>query len=128
MIFFKFHQDLIVSQIFGTQKISDDDVLKYFQQTEEKIHSMDTRKPLKFPDRAPASKANAIKLEMAKPRQKERERKDPNQYLLLTIMDSRRVLNKKKVQGCETSTQTRSLTKTGSSCPYKPPFGKARGR
>ena len=27
---FKFHQDLIVSQIFGTQKISDDDVLKCF--------------------------------------------------------------------------------------------------
>ena len=59
---FKFHQDLIVSQIFGTQKISDDDVLKYFQQTEEKIHSMDTRKPLKFPDKAPASKANAINI------------------------------------------------------------------
>ena len=57
---FKFHQDLIVSQIFGTQKISDDEVLKYFQQTEEKIHSMDTRKPLKFPEKAPASKANAI--------------------------------------------------------------------
>ena len=56
----KFHQDLIVSQIFGTQKVSDEDVLKYFQQTEEKIHSMDTRKPLKFPDKAPTSKANAI--------------------------------------------------------------------
>ena len=41
---FKFHQDLLVSQTFGTQKISDEDVLKYFQQTEEKIHSMDTRK------------------------------------------------------------------------------------
>ena len=49
-----------MSQIFGTQKISDDDVLRYFQQTEEKIHSMDTRKLLKFPERAPASKANAI--------------------------------------------------------------------
>ena len=29
---FKFHQDLLVSQAFGTQKISDEDVLKYFQQ------------------------------------------------------------------------------------------------
>ena len=57
---FKFHQDLLVSQAFGTQKISDEDVLKYFQQTEEKIHSMDTRKPLKFPDRSPPSKTNAI--------------------------------------------------------------------
>ena len=56
---FKFHQDLIVSQTFETQKVSDDEVLKYFQQTEEKIHSMDTKKPLKFPDRAPPSK-NAI--------------------------------------------------------------------
>ena len=54
---FEFHQDLIVSQIFGTQKISDDDVLNCFQQTEEKIHSMDTRKPLKFPDKAPVLKA-----------------------------------------------------------------------
>ena len=33
---FKFHQDLLVSQALGTQKISDEDVLKYFQQTEEK--------------------------------------------------------------------------------------------
>ena len=57
---FKFHQDLLVSQAFGTQKISDEDVLKYFQQTEEKIHSMDTRKQLKFPDRSPPSKTNAI--------------------------------------------------------------------
>ena len=57
---FKFHQDLLVSQAFGTQRISDEDVLKYFQQTEEKIHSMDTRKPLKFPDRSPPSKTNAI--------------------------------------------------------------------
>ena len=57
---FKFHQDLLVSQAFGTQKISDEDVLKYFQQTEEKIHSMDTRKTLKFPDRSPPSKTNAI--------------------------------------------------------------------
>ena len=57
---FKFHQDLIVSQTFETQKVSDDEVLKYFQQTEEKIHSMDTRKQLKFPDRAPPSKTNAI--------------------------------------------------------------------
>ena len=57
---FKFHQDLIVSQIFGTQKVSDEDVLLYFQQTEEKIHSMDTRRPLKFPEKAPTSKANAI--------------------------------------------------------------------
>ena len=52
---FKFHQDLLVSQ-----KISDEDVLKYFQQTEEKIHSIDTRKQLKFPDRSPPSKTNAI--------------------------------------------------------------------
>ena len=57
---FKFHQDLLVSQAFGTQKISDEDVLRYFQQTEEKIHSMDTRKQLKFPDRSPPSKTNAI--------------------------------------------------------------------
>ena len=57
---FKFHQDLIVSQVFGTQKVSDAEVLSYFQQTEEKIHSMDTRKQLKFPDRAPPSKTNAI--------------------------------------------------------------------
>ena len=57
---FKFHQDLLVSQAFGTQKISDEDVLKYFQQTEEKIHSMDTRKQLKFPDRSPPSKTNAV--------------------------------------------------------------------
>ena len=57
---FKFHQNLLVSQTFGTQKISDEDVLKYFQQTEEKIHSMDTRKQLKFPDRSPPSKTNAI--------------------------------------------------------------------
>ena len=57
---FKFHQDLLVCQAFGTQKISDEDVLKYFQQTEEKIHSMDTRKQLKFPDRSPPSKTNAI--------------------------------------------------------------------
>ena len=57
---FKFHQDLLVSQAFGTQKISDEDVLKYSQQTEEKIHSMDTRKQLKFPDRSPPSKTNAI--------------------------------------------------------------------
>ena len=57
---FKFHQDLIVSQTFETQKVSDDEVLKYFQQTEEKIHSMDTRKQLKFPDKAPPSKTNAI--------------------------------------------------------------------
>ena len=57
---FKFHQDLIVSQTFETQRVSDDEVLKYFQQTEEKIHSMDTRKQLKFPDRAPPSKTNAI--------------------------------------------------------------------
>ena len=57
---FKFHQDLLVSQAFGTQKISDEDVLKYFQQTEEKIHSMDTRKQLKFPDKSPPSKTNAI--------------------------------------------------------------------
>ena len=57
---FKFHQDLIVSQTFETQKVSDDKVLKYFQQTEEKIHSMDTRKQLKFPDKAPPSKTNAI--------------------------------------------------------------------
>ena len=56
---FKFHQDLIVSQTFETQKVSDDEVLKYFQQTEEKIHSMDTRK-LKFPDKAPPSKMSAI--------------------------------------------------------------------
>ena len=47
-------------QAFGTQKISDEDVLKYFQQTEEKIHSMDARKQLKFPDRSPPSKTNAI--------------------------------------------------------------------
>ena len=57
---FKFHQDLLVSQAFGTQKISDEDVLKYFEQTEEKIHSMDTRKPSKFPDRSPPSKTHAI--------------------------------------------------------------------
>ena len=57
---FKFHQDLLVSQTFESQKISDDEVLKYFQQTEEKIHSMDTRKQLKFPDRAPPSKTNAV--------------------------------------------------------------------
>ena len=57
---FKFHQDLIVSQTFETQKVSDDEVLKYFQQTEEKIHSMDTRKQLKFPDKSPPSKTNAI--------------------------------------------------------------------
>ena len=57
---FKFHQDLIVSQTFETQRVSDDEVLKYFQQTEEKIHSMDTRKQLKFPDKAPPSKTNAI--------------------------------------------------------------------
>ena len=57
---FKFHQDLLVSQAFGTQKVSDEDVLKYFQQTEEKIHSMDTRKQLKFPDKSPPSKTNAI--------------------------------------------------------------------
>ena len=57
---FKFHQNLLVSQTFGTQKVSDEDVLKYFQQTEEKIHSMDTRKQLKFPDRSPPSKTNAI--------------------------------------------------------------------
>ena len=57
---FKFHQDLIVSQVFGSQRVSDDEVLNYFQQTEEKIHSMDTRRPLKFPDKAPTSKANAI--------------------------------------------------------------------
>ena len=43
---FKFHQDLIVSQVFGTQKVSDEEVLSYFQQTEEKIHSMDTRKQI----------------------------------------------------------------------------------
>ena len=57
---FKFHHDLLVSQAFGTQKISDEDVLKCFPQTEEKIHSMDTRKQLKFPDRSPPSKTNAI--------------------------------------------------------------------
>ena len=60
MTAFKFHQDLIVSQMFESQKVSDDEVLKYFQQTEEKIHSMDTRKQLKFPDKAPPSKTNAI--------------------------------------------------------------------
>ena len=27
---FKIHQDLTVSQVFGTQKVSDEDVLKYF--------------------------------------------------------------------------------------------------
>ena len=57
---FKFHQDLIVSQTFETQRVSDEEVLKYFQQTEEKIHSMDTRKQLKFPAKAPPSKTNAI--------------------------------------------------------------------
>ena len=57
---FKFHQDLTVSQTFETQRVSDDEVLKYFQQTEEKIHSMDTRKQLKFPEKAPPSKTNAI--------------------------------------------------------------------
>ena len=49
-----------MSQTFESQKISDDEVLKYFQQTEEKIHSLDTRKQLKFPDKAPPSKTNAI--------------------------------------------------------------------
>ena len=57
---FRFHQNLRVSQVFETQKVSDEGVLKYFQQTEEKIHSMDTRKLLKFPDKAPPSNANAI--------------------------------------------------------------------
>ena len=33
---------------------------KYFQQTEEKIYSMDTRKQLRFPDRSPPSKTIAI--------------------------------------------------------------------
>ena len=56
---FRFHQNLIVSQVFGTQKVSDDDVLKYFQK-KRKIHSMDTRKQWKFPDKAPPSKVNAI--------------------------------------------------------------------
>ena len=37
-----------VSQAFGTQKISDEDVLNCFQQTEEKIQSRNARKQLKF--------------------------------------------------------------------------------
>ena len=57
---FKFHQDLLTSQVFGTQIVYDEEVLSYFQQTEEKIHSMDTRKQLKFPDKSPPSKTHAI--------------------------------------------------------------------
>ena len=73
---FRFHQNLLVNQVFGTQKVSDDDVLKYFQQTEEKIHSMDTRKQLKFPDKAPPSKAKAINIGdgQAKPKGKGKQK------------------------------------------------------
>ena len=93
---FKFHQELIVSQIFGTQKVSDEDVLLYFQQTEEKIHSMDTRKPLKFPERHQLQRQMPLIVGMLRIRQKERESRNPSQSHLLLIVDSRRDHRKRR--------------------------------
>ena len=98
---FKFHQDLIVSQTFETQRVSDDEGLKYFQQTEEKIHSMDTRKQLKFPDRSPPSKTNAINSGDAWNSQIEREIRSLNRFLLLRMISrrDRRKRRRKRGQG-----------------------------
>ena len=93
---FKFHQDLLVSQAVGTQKISDEDVLKYFQQTEEKIHSMDTRKPLKFPDGSPPSKTNAINTPDTAPKPKAREILDPSRFRRQRLVSSKRDHPKRK--------------------------------
>ena len=131
---FKFHQDLIVSQVFGTQKISDDDVLTSFQQTEEKIHSMDTRKPLKFPDKAPASKANAINAGDGQAKAKGKGTKRSQSVPPANNNGQQKGSQQKKAEkGAgkskegKTSTQAGSRTQAGSIGPHKPPFGKARG-
>ena len=93
---FKFHQNLLVSQTFGTQKISDEDVLKYFQQTEEKIHSMDTRKQLKFPDRSPPSKTMRLIRRTMSRNLRERGILDPSRLPHLRLDSSRRDHHKRR--------------------------------
>ena len=92
---FKFHQDLIVSQMFGTQKVSDDEVPSHFQHKQKNIHSTDTRKPLKFPDKSPPSKTNAINSSdgAAKSKEKGNQR---SQSVLLLRMSSRRDLRRRR--------------------------------
>ena len=84
-----------MSQTFETQRVSDDVVLKYFQPTEEKIHSMDTRKQVKFPDKDHLPRQMLSILEMEHPSPKERGIKGLNQFLLLR-MNSRRNLPRRR--------------------------------
>ena len=116
------------------RKIICEDVLKYLQQTEEKIHSMDTRKQLKFPDKAPPSKANAINTGDGQAKPKGKGKQKSQSAPLATNNGQQKGPSQKKVEkgtgkqaeGKSQPKQT-NLPATPAPAPAKPPPAKTGG-
>ena len=57
---FKFAHQIIHEKTFRSQITTDNEVLTYFTQIEERMHALDTRKVLKLPQKPTPVKANAV--------------------------------------------------------------------